>query len=544
MLMEVAERVPDKEAFVSVDIDGNERRVTYSQLVDDARALSAGLAKIGLRQGDRTVFWMTNLPEWIVSYFAFLRIGVVGVPVNTWLKVPEIKYVMTQSRSRHLLVLDQFRKLDFLSMLEEIVPEWRDSEAGSLFSDEVPELRTVIVFKRGGLEYTDANAFSFAGLAEAGRNDPQAVELADRMEKNVKPSDLALVKYTSGSTGFPKGAMLEQGGIVANAMLHTERLQVHEGNERWFSPMPFFHAGGSVWGMMTTLSRGSTLLFTEAFEPDVALQIIGKEQCTAVFGVPAMVRDMLTLVRGGGLDLSSVRIATASDPSLADEVSEVYPNLEVGINAFGLTEVYGPACVSSPDTPMDVQRATCGKFFDGVEWKVIDPTTKKAVGPGHIGEALIRGPVMRGYWDKPEETARAIDEEGWLHTEDLISVDEEGYVKYVGRIKAMLKTGGENVAVEEVEHCLFAHPAVFECIVVGIPDERKDQVGRAYVVLEPGKSTDAEELRTWCNERLARFKVPAEYVFVESLPRTGSQKIDRAAVQRMADDSIRVAVDG
>jgi len=253
---------------------------------------------------------------------------------------------------------------------------------------------------------------------------------------------------------------------------------------------------------------------------------------------------MLTLVRGGGLDLSSVTIATGSDPSMAETVREVYPNLKIGINAFGLTEVYGPAALCSPDDPPERQMTSCGRFFEGVEYKVIDPATKEEVGPGKIGEALLRGPVMRGYWDKPEESARAIDEDGWLHTEDLISVDEQGYVTYVGRLKAMLKTGGENVAVEEVENVIVAHPAVFECIVVGIPDPRKDQVGRAYVVLEPSLSTDAEELAAWCNERLARFKVPTEFVFVDSLPRTGSEKIDRAAVQRMADSSIRVAVDG
>lgn len=544
MITEVAGRVPDKEAFVGIDTDGRERRVTYKELVDEARALSGGLAQTGIRHGDRVTFWMTNLPEWIITYFALLRIGAVGVPVNTWLKPPEIKYVLTQSRSRHLLMVDRFRRLDFLSMLAEIVPEWHSSEAGNLFSEEAPDLRNVIVLARDYTEYTDANAFSFVGVAESARQNPDVMALGDRMEAAVRPSDLALVKYTSGSTGFPKGAMLEQGGIVANGMQHTERLQVTEGNERWFSPMPFFHAGGSVWGLLTTLSRGSTLFFTEAFEADLALQMIGREKCTAVFGVPAMVRDMLTLVRGGNLDLNSVRIAMAPDPSLADTVRTVFPNLKVSINAFGLTEVYGPAALSGPDDPPQRQWSQSGRFLEGVEWKVIDPTTNEEVARGKIGEALLRGPVMRGYYDKPVESKRAIDEEGWLHTEDLISVDEEGYVTYVGRLKAMLKTGGENVAVEEVENVIVAHLAVFECIVVGVPDPRKDQVGRAYIVVEPGGTLDEEEISTWCNERLARFKVPAEYEFVDSLPHTGSEKIDRAAVQRVAAASTRVAVDG
>ena len=543
VLDEVASRAPDKPAFVSVDTDGRERRVTYSELMDEARVLSAGFARLGLRRGDRVTILMTNLPEWIASYFAFLRIGVVGVPVNTWLKPPEIKYVIGQSRSRHLLILDRFRKLDFLSMLEEIAPEWSESTAGRLFSDGLPELRNVIIMKRDGSRYDGDNAFTFSDLATA-RDDPNAIAVADAMEADVRPDDLALVKYTSGSTGFPKGAMLEQGGIVANALMHTERLQVTDGDERWFSAMPFFHAGGSVWGLMTTLSRGSTLYFTEAFDPVVALDVVEREQCTAIFGVPAMLRDIATLIRGGGRDLSSVRIISASDPALADELRQLFPKLKLTINAFGLTESYGPASVTSPDDSLDLQRTTSGRFFDGVEWKVVDPITKVELGPGKVGEAVLRGPVMRGYWEMPDQTASAIDEQGWLHTEDLISVDESGYVSFVGRLKAMLKTGGENVAVEEVENCILGHLAVLECIVVGIPHPRKDQVGRAYVVPQPGTSVTAERLTVWCNKQLARFKVPAEFIFVDSLPRTGSDKIDRAAVQQMAQDSVQVAVDG
>jgi fatty-acyl-CoA synthase len=539
-LLEVNERFADKEALVAVDVDGHEHRVTYGEIVERARSLSAGLAGAGVRRGDRLTLWMTNLPEWVLSYFAALRIGAVVVPVNTWLKPAEIEYVIGHSRSRHVLLLDRFRKLDFEAMLAGLCPEWPESGAGRLHSAALPELRTVIVAHRDGSGDEREHCFDFQKLM-AGGEDPDSLALADAMEAQVSPDDLALIKYTSGSTGFPKGAMLEQGGVVENGLRHTARLEVTEGSERWFSAMPFFHAGGSVWGLMTTLTRGSTLVFTEAFDPVLALQLIERERCTAVFGVPTMLRDMTTLLHGGGHDLSALRIISAPDPALVTELRGLIPSITTTINAFGLTEVYGPAAVTGPRDSIERQTTTCGTFFEGIEYRVVEPGTDRDVDPGVPGEVLLRGPVMRGYWDRPEETARAIDSEGWLHSEDLVAVDADGYVRYVGRIKAMLKVGGENVSVEEVENCILGHPAVLDCIVVGIPDPRKDQIGRAYVVCQPERMIEAEELRDWCSASLARFKVPAQFLFVPSLPRTGSGKVDRAAVQKLADAETQVA---
>jgi fatty-acyl-CoA synthase len=533
-LLEVNDRFADKEALVAVDVDGRERRLTYAELVERARSLSAGLAAAGVRQGDRLMLWMTNLPEWVLCYYAALRIGAVLVPVNTWLKPAEIEYMLRQSRSRHLLLLDRFRKLDFEAMLDEICADWQGSAAGHLWTDALPELRTVIVAHRDGGGEERESCFDFQKLL-AGGEDKNALAVADAMEARVRPEDLAMIKYTSGSTGFPKGVMLEQGGIVENGLRHTERLKAHEGNERWFSAMPFFHAGGNVWGLMTTLTRGSTLVFTEAFDPALSLQLIEGERCTTVFGVPAMLRDIVTLLRGGGHDLGSVRMISGADPALVADLRQLVPSIETTLNPFGLTECYGPASVTSPDDGPELQRTTCGRFLDGIEYRVVEPGTDRDVAPGTPGEALLRGPIMRGYWDKPEETARAVDIQGWLHSEDLISVDPQGYVRYVGRIKAMLKVGGENVSVEEVENVILAHPAVLDCIVVGVPDPRKEQVGRAYVVCEPERTVDEDELRAWCNARLARFKVPDQYVFVATLPRTGSGKPDRAAMQKLAD---------
>ena len=542
MLEEVTARDPDKEALVGIDADGREVRMSYGELVRQARVMSAAFAQLGVRHGDRVALWMTNLPQWLTSHFGLMRLGAVAVPVNTWLKPAEIKYVLGHSRSRHLVMLDRFRKLDFVSLLEEIIPEWKSSKAGRLYASDLPELRNIVVMNRDGSPYERDNAYEYSEIVAAAE-DPDALALADTMADVVRPNDIAMVKYTSGSTGFPKGVILEQWGIVDYGYAYSGRHQMKDGEERLFSAMPFFHAGGSMWSLMTMLTRGSTMVFTEAFDPQLSVQLIERERCTALFGVAAMFRDMIPVIRVGNYDTGSIRIITqALHRSLADELETVFPNSRV-LDTWGLTEAYGGGAQLAPDDPVEKRQTTVGRFLDGFEWKVIAPATSEAVGAGEVGEVLLRGRVMRGYWDMPEQTAKALDDDGWLHTGDLGSVDEDGYLTVAGRIKTMLKTGGENVAVEEVESCIRGYAGVTECVVVGIADPRRDQVGRAYVVAEAGFSLDAEKLMEWCNERLARFKVPAEFVFVHDLPYTGNNRIDRAAVQKMADASVRVAVE-
>jgi fatty-acyl-CoA synthase len=542
MLEEVAARHPDKEALVGVDTDGREVRISYGELVRQTRVMSGVFARLGVRRGDRVALWMTNLPQWIPAHFGLMRLGAVCVPVSTWLKPEEVKYFLGHSRARHLLMLDRFRTIDFVSMLEGVASGWRSAKAGRLYDPELPELRNVVVMRRDGSAYEADNAYAYSEIVAAGE-DPDALALADAMAAVVRPTDLAMVKYTSGSTGFPKGVMLEQWGIVDYGLVYSARHQMTTGQDRLFSAMPFFHAGGSMWSLMTMLSRGSTLVFIEAFDPLLAVQLIEREQCTAMFGVSAMFRDMIKVIRAGCYDTGSMRIITqALHRSLADELEEVFPNALV-LDTYGLTEAYGSGAQLGPDDPEDKRRSTVGRMLDGFEWKICDPVTREELGAGKVGEITLRGRVMRGYWDMPEQTAIALDDQGWLHTGDLGVVDEQGYLTVVGRIKTMLKTGGENVAVEEVESCIRAFGGVAECVVVGIADPRRDQVGRAYVVPERGSLLDAEKLTQWCHARLARFKVPAEFVFVESLPYTSNNRMDRAAIQKMADASVRVAVE-
>jgi fatty-acyl-CoA synthase len=523
---EGARRDPCKCALVAADDAGNIQRLAYEGLVERAGNLSAGLASIGVRRGDRVVLWMTNTLEWVVSSLAIMRLGAAVVPINTFLKPVEVQYVIAQSGARHLLMLDAFRKLRLPEMLGEICPEFISAkEPGFLNSNALPDLRNVAVFGRGG--YSCEAAFDHAALEALGARDERARALAERMERETCGSDLGMIKYTSGSTGFPKGVMLEQGGIVANGTLHSRRIGVG-GSDVYFSMMPFFHAGGSIWGLMTMMANGGTLVFTEAFNPQLALSLIESEQATV--WVSVLSKEVCEVASQQGRQLRSVRIGDIS----SEIARQVLPNATFSFRPFGLTETYGPAAVTSPADSLERQNTTCGRMLDGNELRVVDPDTGLDVPPGATGEAWLRGNIMRGYWNNPEQTARALTADGWLRSEDLVRIDGEGYVSYVGRLKLMLKVGGENVSIEEVERVICGHEAVAACASVGVADERKGEAVRAYVTLRPQQTLERQTLRAWLEPRLARFKMPREIIFVDSLPRLANGKLDRISLSQWA----------
>jgi fatty-acyl-CoA synthase len=509
---------PGRAALVAAADGGEVRRLSYAELIARARVLSAGLAGIGVRRGDRLVVWMTNTLEWVITAFAATRIGATLVPVNTFLKPPEIKYFIEQSGARHLVMLDSFRKLDFPALLAEICPEAASAKGqGGFFSPALPDLRNIVLFSRSGGELDCA--YDFATLAGEAR--PEALALADRMAAEVRPTDLAMVKYTSGSTAFPKGVMLEQGGVVANGVIHARRMWARS-SDVYFSMMPFFHAGGSIYGLMTMLMNGGTLVFTEAFDAEAAAELIVSEQATIL--VTLLWNEIVQATLAKGQVFSSMRIA-----AIPDEASRtVMPNVTSCFAAFGLTETYGPVALYSY-RPGEM-RTPSGQILPGNEWRVIDPQTGQDVPPGTPGEGLFRGNIACGYWNKPVETARAWDEDGWFHSEDLVTIDEQGYVTWLGRLKLMLKVGGENVSLEEVERIVASHDAVMDCCATGVPDKRKEEAVRTYVTRVPGQTLAEDALRDWLKTRLAHFKLPRDIVFVDQLPRLGNGKVDRLQV--------------
>jgi fatty-acyl-CoA synthase len=531
MLERSAARVPDRIALLGVDDDGIERSLSYAELIKRAREFSAGLAHIGVRRGDRIVLWMTNSLEWVIASFGAMHIGAAVVPINTFLKPNEIDYLIRQSGARHLVMLDSFRKLDMPAILGELCPEFASLERpGHLASPSYPDLRNIVLLGyRGG---SHPGAFDYRALQRIGQDNADAIALADEMAAAASCEDLAFVKYTSGSTSFPKGVMLQQGGIVANGILHSRRIGVTDG-EKFFSMMPFFHGGGSIWGLMTMMTRGGTLIFTEAFSAERAAELIHREQATILFG--ALPTEIYDAARENELVLDSLRIATVT--SEADR--KVVPNASWFIMPTGLTECYGPMAVNSDQDPPE-KFGTSGRMLDGYELRLVDPDSGRDVGPGEVGEAYIRGNVMLGYWNKPEETARTLVGDGWLKSEDLMSRDEDGFITYVGRIKLMLKVGGENVSIEEVEAVIDKHDAVAVSAAVGVPDQRKEERVRAYVELRKGAAISAAELHEWLATRLARFKQPREIVFVEEMPRLANAKLDRVTLSEWAKQEVPV----
>jgi fatty-acyl-CoA synthase len=523
-----ATRFADKLALVGARDTGEIDRLSYGGLTERVRSLSAGLAATGVRRGDRVVLWMTNSVDWIVASFATMRLGATVVPVNTFLKAPEIHYVIAQSGARHLIMLDRFRKLDMPAMLAEICPAFATAhESGNLCEPGLPDLRHVVMLSRDSSRHAGADDFrTLEDLGRAAESEWAAV--ADRMATAVLPTDIAMIKYTSGSTGFPKGVVLEQGGMIASGVIHARRVGA-TADDVFFSMMPFFHGGGSIWGQMTMLVNGGRLVFTEAFDPKTAVKLLEEEKATMMFGVLA--NEVVAEARAQGKVFTSLR--TAHVPN--EDGRKVMPNVDFNIMPFGLTESYGPAAVSSRDDPRE-KLGCSGRMLDGYELRVVNPETLKDVPPGEPGEAWLRGNIMRGYWNKAVETAKAFSEDGWLRSEDLIRVDAEGYISYVGRIKLMLKVGGENVSIEEVETVVASHEAIAACGALGVPDARRQEVVRVYVSLRPGKSMAEVELRDWLGSRLARFKQPRDILFVSALPRLANGKIDRITLQKWANE--------
>jgi fatty-acyl-CoA synthase len=522
---------PNRDALVAADDAGHVQRLTYSHLLARVRNVSAGLASVGVKRGDRVVLWMTNTLEWVISCFAAVRLGAAVVPINTFLKPPEIKYCIAQSGARHLIMLDRFRKLDMPQILTEICPEFGVAAApGELFSPALPDLRNVVLWARSGEGHPGAHDWAdLEAVGAEGRGDWLAV--ADRMAATATPEDVIMVKYTSGSTGFPKGVMLQQGGFVANGALHARRTGMRR-EDVYFSMMPLFHAGGSIYGLMSMLPQGGTLVFTEAFSVELAIRLLQEEKATLFISV--LGKEVVMEAHERGITFPHVRMAHVHN----EAARTVLPNAPFAFSPYGLTETYGPACITGPQDPREKQFTTGGRPLDGNEVRVIDPRTGRDAGPGEIGEAWIRGNTMIGYWNKPEETAKAIDEDGWLHSEDLISVDEEGFVTYRGRIKLMAKVGGENVSLEEVEQVVTGHEAITHCAAVSVADPRKVEAVRVYVIQRLDLQVTADELRDWLKPRLAHFKMPREIVFVDDLPRLGSAKLDRLTLAEWAKQEV------
>ncbi|GAB6081339.1 AMP-binding protein [Desulfuromonas carbonis] len=528
LIEEIARRFPDNDCLVYAD-----RNLRYSYREFDQRCdrIAKGLLKLGVKKGDHLAIWATNVPEWVVLQFASARIGAVLVTVNTSYKTAELEYILRQSDATALFLVAGFKDTDYVETLYQIVPELKGATAGRVQSATLPRLERVIFL---GAE-APPGLLPYGELEALGRAISDA-ELA-AVKATLDEHDVINMQYTSGTTGFPKGVMLTHHNIVNNGFNIGECMKFTE-KDRLCIPVPFFHCFGCVLAVMACVTHGSTMVPVETFNPEQVLQTVEAERCTALHGVPTMFIAELEHPAFHRYDLSSLRTGImAGSPCPTEVMKRVIRDMhasEITI-AYGQTESSPVITQTRTDDPIELRVATVGRALPNVEVKIVDIETGASLPPGKQGELCTRGYlVMKGYYQMPEETARAIDPDGWLHTGDLAVMDENGYCKITGRIKNMIIRGGENIYPREIEEFLYTHPKVADVQVYGVPDRKYGEQVMAAVKLKEGVACSEEEIRDFCKGRIANYKIPYYVKFVDEYPMTASGKIQKFKLRDMA----------
>lgn len=496
-LREAAAAAPDRVALIAATPDPSNRRTwTYEQLLDDAVTAARAL-RTRFEPGERITVWAPNYPEWVILEFACALAGTVLVTANPAFRQSEVQYVLQQSRSAGVVTATEFRGNAMLASVLESQPS-------------CPELREVIRFDQWDDFMASANQFT-----------------GDLPQPST--DDTVMIQYTSGTTGFPKGALLHHRGLVNNGAHTGARMGLGEGGVS-IAVMPLFHTGGCVATVLAAIASRSTMVLLEAFDPSLALDMFTEYRGSAMLGVPTMLVAMMEHPKFAEADLSHVR-AICSGGSLVP--APMVRRLEETLGApftivFGQTECSPVASMTQPHDTIEDKAATIGPPMPGVEVKIIDPETGDTVPIGVAGEYCTRGyHVMHGYFENPEATARTIDADGWLHTGDLCAMDDRGYCTVEGRLTDMIIRGGENIYPRELEDLLFNHPAVGEVAVVGLPDDRWGEVVAAFLRPAPGHELDKDELFAYVRQHLAPHKTPKHWFSLESFPLTGSGKIQK-----------------
>ncbi|MBI5483650.1 MAG: AMP-binding protein, partial [Deltaproteobacteria bacterium] len=519
LLDDMARRFPGNEAVVYPE---RKLRYTYSQFNDVCRQVAKGLMQMGIKKGDNISIWAYNVPEWLILQFASAKIGAVLVTVNTSYKSAELEYILNQSDSTSLFMVGSFKDTNYVETLNSVVPALATSEPGKLSVSNLPFLKNVIFI---GQE-TPAGMLNFDSIIQMG----QEVSDADlnAIEATLNCHETINMQYTSGTTGFPKGVMLTHYNIVNNGFNIGECMKFTE-KDRLCIPVPFFHCFGCVLGVLACVTHGSTMVPVEIFDPLAVLRTIEAEKCTAVHGVPTMFIAELEHPEFSKFDLSRLRSGImAGSPCPIEVMKKVISQMhasEITI-AYGQTESSPVITQTRTDDPIELRVATVGRALPDVGVKIVDIETGEALPPGKQGELCTQGyHVMKGYYKMPDETARAIDTDNWLHTGDLAIMDENGYCKITGRIKQMIIRGGENIYPREIEEFLYTHPKVSDIQVYGVPDKKYGEQVMAAIILKKGMEMTEDEVRDFCQGKIANYKIPKYVKFVDGYPMTASGKI-------------------
>ena len=508
-LRRTVERHADRDALV---VRSQNYRATYQELYDATSALARALIASGIDPGDRVGIWSPNRFEWVITQYATARVGAILVNVNPAYKSSELRYALQQSGVKLLLLAREFRGTDYVALFDEVRPD-------------CPALEEAIVLD---VEWAD--------LMQRGALVTES-QLAAR-EGVLQFDDPINIQYTSGTTGFPKGATLSHHNILNNGFFIGETLGLTE-HDRVCIPVPFYHCFGMVLGNLACTTHGACMVIPgEAFDPLSALETTAEERCTALYGVPTMFIAELTHPRFAEFDLSSLRTGImAGSPcpvEVMKKVQSVMHMPEVTI-CYGMTETSPVSTQSLLDDPLAKRVSTVGRVHPHVEVKIIDAETGRIVPHGTPGELCTRGySVMLGYWNNDAATREAIDAAGWMHTGDVATMDAEGYVNIVGRIKDMIIRGGENIYPREVEEYLLTHPDVVDVQVIGVPSERYGEEVMAWVRARPDTALTGEVLSLFCRGRIASYKIPVYWRFVDSFPMTVTGKIQKYRMREVA----------
>ncbi len=522
LLREAAAHHPERDAVVFPDAGV---RHSYGELDTLSDRFARGLMTIGVEPGENLALWATNFPEWVITQLGAARAGVVMVTVNPSYRPGELEYLLRQSDARALVLIERFRDNAYLDALYALVPELRGARPGELRSERFPSLRHVIFIGSA----TPPGCWNFREiLAQSGR--VRAADLAAR-ERSLSPGDPINIQYTSGTTGHPKGAVLTHRNIVNDAWFVGQNMRI-TGEDRICVPVPLYHCFGCVMGSLLAVVYGATAVFpAEAFDAEKTLRAAASERCTVIYGVPTMFIGELGHPKFDSFDLSSLRTGImAGAPCPIEVMRKVVDRMgarEMTI-AYGLNEASPVITMTRADDSIDRRVSTVGRALPEVEVKIADPETGAELLPGKQGEICARGfLVMKGYYRDEDRTREMIDGEGWLHTGDLGVMDEAGYYRITGRKKDVIIRGGENVYPREVEEHLYTHPGVSDAQVFGIPSERLGEEVAVWVTLKEGERATEDEIREFCREGLARFKVPKVVRFVDSFPMTVTGKVQK-----------------
>ncbi len=537
VLDRVVKEFPDHLAFQYSVMDYTR---TYSQFRDDVDQFARALIAMGVKPGDHVAIWATNVPQWFVTFWAAVRVGAVLVTVNTAYKVHEAEYLLRQSDTHTLVMIDGFKDSNYVGIIHELCPELETSAPGELFCKRLPCLRNVVT-----VDSEQPGCFTWAGALKLADDVPMS-EIYRRMHR-IHKDDVCNMQYTSGTTGFPKGVMLTHHNVVNNGKAIGDCMDISS-HDQLMIHVPMFHCFGMVLAMTAAMTHGTTMSPIPAFSPRVSLECIRKLPITAFHGVPTMFIAMLEHPDFAITDFSNVRTGImAGSPCPIKVMRDVLDQMHMTdiCITYGQTEASPGCTMSKTSDSIEVRVNTVGSAMFGVECKIVDPETWQDLPDNTDGEFVARGyNVMKGYYKMPEATAAVIDEEGWLHTGDLARRLPDGNYKITGRIKDMIIRGGENIYPKEIEDFLYTHPAVRDVQVIGVPDKQYGEEIMACVIVKDGVEVTKDELRAYCLARMAKHKCPKYFDFVTEFPMNAAGKILKYRMREQAVEKLNLAAAG